>query len=29
MQLVMDLVKQLEGTIKLEKTDGVTFKIEF
>ena len=29
MQLVTDLVKQLKGTIKLDREDGTTFKITF
>ena len=29
MQLVRDLVKQLEGTLELDKSNGTTFKITF
>jgi two-component sensor histidine kinase len=29
MQLVRELVKQLEGTIELDRNDGTTFKITF
>ena len=29
LQLVNDLVKQVEGTIKLDRTEGTTFSISF